>query len=255
VSKTTDINIPYEAVKVRPCLSFPFAKLTTNNLTANREWDADEIRDLFETHRRAMVRAEHAGCGKPYSCEALENRGHKVFFVCPTNKLAQNSRENGTTLNQFFSVAMTETQKMSRFDDSPYAVIVFDEMCFASVRKSARIRYAEQHPENIIVATGDTDQLECIDLVSDQLDYDTYMNHCVDTIFPNTIKLTENTRLTNEQDKLILKQFKADTCNSDISVLTTSAKYSSLRTPSPTPTTSHTPTRLARTSLKLPVGT
>ena len=130
-----------------------------------------------------MIRAEYAGCGKSFSCKAMENKGYKVLFVCPTNRLAQNNN-NGITLNQFFSVAITEEQKMGRFDDSQYNVIVFDEILFTNIKMLGRIKhYCENNPDKIIIATGDTDQLECIDLVSDQFDYNTYMNHCIDIIF------------------------------------------------------------------------
>ena len=60
-------------------------------------------------------------------------------------------------------------------------------------------RYSERNPDKIILATGDTDQLEAIDLVSDRINYDDYMNHCIDTIFPNNILLKENKRLKTEQ--------------------------------------------------------
>ena len=117
-----------------------------------------------------MVRAEFASFGKSYTCKHMANRGHKVLFVCPTNKLASNygeHGEHGVTLNKFFSIGMTEDSKMARFDDSPYDSVVFDEIFFASIRKLARIKnYADKHPEKIIIATGDTNQLETIDIVS-----------------------------------------------------------------------------------------
>jgi hypothetical protein len=100
-------------------------------------------------------------------------------------------------------------QKISKFDDKPYDVIVFDEIYFASVRMLAKIRrYSESHPEKIILATGDADQLETIGLVSNRIDYDAYMNHCIDSAFPNAIHLKENKRLKTEEDKEILRTFK-----------------------------------------------
>ena len=101
-----------------------------------------------------------------------------MLFVCPTNKLAQNNKENGVTLNTFFAVGMTDdaTQRMSKFDDSKYDVILFDEVYFADVRMMTKIRrYSENNPQNIILATGDANQLETIDQVSSYIDYDTYM--------------------------------------------------------------------------------
>ena len=42
---------------------------------------------------------------------------------------------------------MTEESHMAKFDDSPYDVIVFDEIYFANVRMLARIkRYADNNP-------------------------------------------------------------------------------------------------------------
>jgi len=75
----------------------------------------------------------------------MEDRGHKVLFVCPTNKLVQNNRENGITLNMFFGVGMSEekNQRISKFDDSSYDVIVFDEIYFANIRMLAKVeKYA-----------------------------------------------------------------------------------------------------------------
>ena len=115
---------------------------------------------------------------------------------------------------------------MAKFDDSAYDVIVFDEILFANVRMLAKIkRYSEKNPHKIILATGDTNQLESIDLVSDQIDYDAYMDHCINTIFPNNIMLRENKRLKTPEDKAILRQFKDDIFNESIPVAVTINKY------------------------------
>ena len=184
--------------------------------------------DHFETHRRVMVRAEFAGCGKSYACKAMEARGHKVLFVCPTNKLAQNNLENGVTLNSFFGVGMTDdaTQRMAKFDDSKYDVIVFDEVYFANISMLAKIkRYSESNPNKIMLATGDTNQLETIDLVSNQIDYEIYTDHCINTIFPNSVMLRVNKRLRTQEDKETLRQFKDDIFNEDIPTSRTINKY------------------------------
>ena len=73
-------------------------------------------------------------------------------------------------------------------------------------------------------ATGDTDQLESIDLISDRLDYDTYMNHCVDTIFPNNVLLKENKRLKSKKDKTTLAMIKRDLFDEDIPIKDTLCK-------------------------------
>jgi len=183
VSKTEGILFPTESLSRTELEDIEIRPLETTQLDVADEWNVNELCDYFEAEKRVMVRAEFAGCGKSHACKAMEARGHKVLFVCPTNKLAQNNRENGTTLNQFFGIGMTENpnDKISKFDDRPYDVIVFDEIYFANVRMLARIkRYSEQNPGKIVLATGDTNQLETIDLVSDQIDYETYMDHCID---------------------------------------------------------------------------
>ena len=119
---------------------------------------------------------------------------------------------------------MTEdaTQKMAKFDDSGYDVIVFDEIYFANVRMLAKIKsYSENNPDKIILATGDTNQLETIDLVSDQIDYETYMDHCTDAVFPNNIMLHENKRLRTQADKDSLKQLKEDMFHKNVPIVNT----------------------------------
>jgi hypothetical protein len=137
-----------------------------------------------------MVRAEYAGCGKSFACKAMEKRGHKDLFVCPTTKLAQNNSENGITLHNFFGVGMHADRMVSKFDASTYDVIVFDEIYFANIRMMVRIRsYCLANPDKIVVATGGTNQLECIDLIANNIDCDAYMTHCIDTIFPYNMTL------------------------------------------------------------------
>ena len=70
------------------CEEFQYTTLQTNRIAIADEWDTNEFRDNFEKSRRVMIRAEYAGCGKSYACKAMEERGYKVLFVCPTNKLA-----------------------------------------------------------------------------------------------------------------------------------------------------------------------
>ncbi len=76
-----------------------------------------------------------------------------------------------------------------------------------------------------MLATGDTNQLETIDLVSNQIDYETYTDHCIKTIFPNGAMLHENKRLRTQADKETLRRLKADIFNEDIPTSRTIKKY------------------------------
>ena len=141
----------------------------------------------------------------------MKKRGHNVLFVCPTNKLVQKYGDSGITLNKFFSIGVSKDTKMPKFDDSDYDVVVFDEIYFYDIRKFARInRYCRENPNKIIIATGDTSQLEPIASLSNQLDYDMYADFCINQIFSHEIFLKENKRLKSDEDKLILKQIKED---------------------------------------------
>ena len=169
-------------------------------LTLQNEYDMDTICRHFEEQKRVMIGAEYAGCGKSYACKQMEQRGHKVLFVCPTNKLASNCGDNGCTINRFFSIGVTEDNKIAKFDDGSYDTIVFDEIFFSSVRKLAKIkRYCDEHPAKIVIATGDTNQLECIDCVTNQRDYDEYYDRCADLNFPDSVCFAENKRLMVQQ--------------------------------------------------------
>ena len=86
-------------------------------------------------------------------------------------------------------------------------------------------RYSENNPNKIILATGDTNQLETIDLISDLLDYETYVDNCVDTMFPNGIMLRENKRLKTQADKDTVKQFKEDILNESTPAINTVRQY------------------------------
>ncbi|MFM7857176.1 MAG: hypothetical protein ACKO96_35970, partial [Flammeovirgaceae bacterium] len=90
----------------------------------------------------------------------------------------------------------------------------------------ARIkRYCESNPDKNVVATGDTDQLECIDCFTNHNNYGEYYNGCVDVIFPVGMFLKENKRLKSKKDKEPLKRFKQDIFDESIPVSQTIGKY------------------------------
>ena len=92
LSKTDDIIYPYENITVNKCDDFNYPRFESTRLEIKDEWDVNEMIDHFEEARRVMVRADFGGCGKTYACKKMVERGHKVLFVCPANKLAQNNK-------------------------------------------------------------------------------------------------------------------------------------------------------------------
>jgi hypothetical protein len=217
LSKTEDIKYPTSWWEMKENNEIKIEDLKVNNidLSIAEEYDVDPLCNLFEQHKRVMIRAELAGCGKSYCCEQMKRKGHKVLFVCPTNVLADKYGDDGITLNKFFSVGMTENSVLARFDDTAYDTIVFDEIFFYSVRNLSRIkRYCANNPEKIIIATGDTCQLKAIDPISNQLDYHEYMNYCVDSIFVNLMFFLRKTR------DLKTRRISGKCCNSRETFLT-----------------------------------
>ena len=230
LNRTEDLKTPYEEnmiskrennlIEVKAHETHPI------DLTVEDEHNLDKLCGHFEEKRRVMIRGEFPGCGKSHACRHMEQRGHKVLYVCPTNKLSSNYGESGCTINKFFSIGMTEQTQMAKFDDSQYDTIVFDEIFFSSIRKLARIkRYCDEHPDKIVIATGDTSQLESIDCITNQRNYDEYYNECVDLIFPDNMYFKENTRLKNAEDKETLRELKQEIFDESIPVETTIRKY------------------------------
>ena len=68
------------------------------------------------------------------------------------------------------------------------------------------LNYMKNNKDKIILATGDVDQLEAIDAVSNVKDYEEYINHCINCIFPYEIFLQENKRLKTTEDRLKLNK-------------------------------------------------
>ena len=115
---------------------------------------------------------------------------------------------------------------MTKFDDSEYDTVVFDEIVFHNTFILRKIkRYCENNPEKIIIATGDTNQLETVDITTNTQDKSNYTDRCIDLIFKNRMHFKENKRLKSQQDKNILKQFKQDIFNKTINIEGTVQKY------------------------------
>ena len=149
LSKTSDINIPSSYINITNCVTIPIDDLTTTQLQVNDEYDTSEICQLFEQHKRVMVRADLPGSGKSYACKSMERLGHKVLFVVPTNKLAQNNKDNGVTLNQFFGVGMSSDQKMAKFDDSDYDTIVLMKFMLLTFECWHEFKNTPNHQEKL----------------------------------------------------------------------------------------------------------
>ena len=244
VSKTDheDIKLPYENITQKKVMDIPITEPTTNQipLTIAEEYDVDKICDIFEDKRRALIWAKLAGSGKSYACKEMKKRGHKVLFVCPTNKLCQaieeEEEENGVeeddkiravTVNHFFGMGVTDDSKAKRFDSSAYDVVVFDELYQYGTRKLIRIKkYCDANPDKICLGTGDTKQLEPVDPdTNTHEDLDAYADSCVDLIFPHQLFFRKNKRLKSEEDCQKLESFFEEIFDESIPPEVTVEKY------------------------------
>ena len=68
-------------------------------------------------------------------------------------------------------------------------------------------------------------QLECIDCITNQHDYDEYYNRCEDLIFPVNMFLKENKRLKDNKFNDTLMAFNRDIFDLSIPVENTMRKY------------------------------
>lgn len=226
VSKEDEINFPLEGFRQIKNEEVTIEVPSFERVHIKDEYDTDELCRVFEKYKRVVVRGSMPGCGKSYACEKMKERGHKVLFVCPTNKLVQKYGCEGITMNRFFSMGVDQDTVMSKFDSSDYDVIVFDEVYLSCIKKLTKIKqYCDSHPEKIIIATGDTKQLEPIEKLSNQIDYDEYADHCVNAIFNYEIFLEIPKRVKSDEDKLKLKQLKEDIFNEEIPLMQTITKY------------------------------
>jgi hypothetical protein len=128
LSKTEDIIYPLTRLALKLNHEIPIKKLEIKHLDVPDEYDTEAICKQLIEHRRVINLCKFPGVGKSYACKHLDNIGYNVLLVCPTNELIKNNDELSITINTFFGVAVSDAVKMKKFDDSPYDVIVFDEI-------------------------------------------------------------------------------------------------------------------------------
>jgi hypothetical protein len=231
VSKENHIKFPTDKLCLVKNHEVKIKAVATQRLNVVDEYDNEEICKLFEQYKHVILRAEYGGSGKSYACAYMRKLGYNVLFVSPTNvlckELIKDYQIDCITINKFFGFnADGENKFMSKFDSSGYNCIIFDEIYFYNVSNLAKVlNYMKNNKDKIILATGDVDQLEAIDAVSNVKDYEEYINHCINCIFPYEIFLQENKRLKTSEDKLMLKNLKYDILYTNMSVLAIINKY------------------------------
>jgi hypothetical protein len=225
--KTDDINYPFIKFDFNFAIKKPVIKeYVQEELKIEDEYNSEEFHKVFKEHKKVIVRAEYAGCGKSSSCKSLQDFGYRVLMICPTNKLLRNHSDvESVTLNKFFGYGVDDNVKMKKFDDSPYDVIIFDEIYFTDIKGLRKIYKYSLNNDKIILATGDINQLESVEQISNNKNYDEYLNHCINMIFPYYINLQEIKRVKDNEQKEKLKQISYDILHTDIPVDDIIKKY------------------------------
>jgi hypothetical protein len=115
----------------------------------------------------------------------MRERGYKVIFICPTNKLLTNYGEDSATFCEFININFNKDANMKKtpFDISPYNCFVFDQMYFtaSSFELNKIMKLSVDNPNAIILATGDPNQLKIQnrEYAVNQAGYTAYIEHCL----------------------------------------------------------------------------
>jgi hypothetical protein len=117
--------------------------------------------------------------------------GYKVLFVSPTNilckELVKDYNIDAITINKFFGFGVNEGNNfIKQFDSTDYDCIIFDEIYFYNVSNLMKVyNFIQNNNNKIILATGDIDQLESIEIVSNVQDDEQYIDNCINYVFSN----------------------------------------------------------------------
>eukprot|EP00438_Fugacium_kawagutii_P018169 Skav234138 [mRNA] locus=scaffold1519:11582:14900:- [translate_table: standard] len=196
------------------------------HIDVENEYDTDNIIEEIKVNNPMMITAQFAGSGKSYICQKMVDKGYKVMFVTPTNKLLQAFEGEALTLNKFFGISFGDV-KLEPFDYSDYDVIVFDEIYFSSLSTYWRIKqFVEQNKHNkIIIATGDAKQLRPVQELTNTQNHEDYTNTIIENIFEYRINLKECKRLHTQEDKEKLYNIKKDIFENKLSTKKIIEKY------------------------------
>ena len=74
----------------------------------------------------------------------MVDKGYRVMFVTPTNKLLQEFEGEAITVNIFFGISFADV-KLEPFDYSGYDVVVFDEIYFSNTSTYWKIKQFIEH--------------------------------------------------------------------------------------------------------------
>ncbi len=201
-----------------------------NEIKIIDEYDKNEIKDIFDKHDKVLIKGLFPGVGKTTSVLNYEN--HKILFVPPFNKLAQQIRtkgHNAATLNMLLGF-YGEGEEYTHFKGSnidEYDCICFDEVMINPPNILKKIDlFMKQHPDKKYLPTGDVNQLQPINWEPNNIsDKRAYLTSCLDRLFPNQITLQINKRLKTQEQKDKLIQLQTEIFDTKKNVMDTLKKH------------------------------
>lgn len=215
----SDKSCPDSPIGQRINDPFQIRQPQVSDIPIKDEWDTNEFNTLFDEmindDNRVLIKGLFPGVGK--STCVTNYKGHKILFVTPFNKLAQQTRVKGhdaITLNMllgFYGDGQSYAKTKS-YDVQPYDCICFDEIMINGPEILQKIdRFMRTHPEKKFFGTGDVDQLQPINFSANNvMNPQQYLLDCINQMFPHQITLTINKRLKTEQQRNMLSQLKKD---------------------------------------------
>jgi hypothetical protein len=192
--------------------------------TFNDEYDVKEINQYLSQNKNLMIKSLFAGCGKSQS---VKNFGKKTLFILPENTLCRDIKKDGfdsITFSKLFGLYADDIELKNRrnvnIDD--YEVICFDEIAKHSIDRLKRIsEFIKNNPDKWIFGAGDCNQINPIGFTGKS----SYLDKCIDIMFPNQILLKEIKRTKNEEDKKKIKGIYEDIFRNNLSVKEICSKY------------------------------
>lgn len=214
---------------------FDIKQLETYEHIIQDEWDSNEFRNLFdamdEWDNRLLIKGENPGVGKSTCVINYKKHGHKILVVPPFNELAKQTRMKGVnsitinTLLGFFGEGQ-QYVKMKPYDITKYDCICFDEIMMNPPSILQKIAlFMNSHPEKKFFSTGDLDQLQPINFVTDIKDPRAYLMDCINQMFPNQVTLKIIKRVKTEEERKRITDIKKEIFDPTKDVMTILKKY------------------------------
>ncbi len=193
----------------------------------------NEVITITNQYNRLFIGSGLPGSGKSVAA-SLGCSENDILYCTSYNMLADILMMDGKdaiTNNKLLSLRMNEdasgAQNKVHFDVSPYKRIVFDEVLLCDPDMLSRLyRFMLKFPDKQIIATGDIDQLDCINFKFNNVpDQSKYMKKCIEFLFPNRVILKVIKRLESAEDRKIVEALKEDLLNEDNKVMDVLNKY------------------------------